>query len=164
MIIERWWYAQVVLSVQRLCARAQLDDSPEALTHASAEAAAGDESWQQWVAEYQRGEALILRLELTLEIGDGEREVLRSASAGLFIECDVHTPVVEQQIAELAAGDFVALARELTARGLDLNVYELAEMYVHVELDEAVRHELLARHTPRTGGRPPPSEDDLAAR
>lgn len=131
--------------MQRLCAQAQLDDSPGALAHASAEAAAGDESWQQWVAEYERGEALILRLELTLEIVDGDCEVLRSCSAGLFVECDVHAPVVEQQIAELAAGDFVALARELTARGLDLNVYELAEMYVHVELDRAVRRELLAR-------------------
>jgi hypothetical protein len=89
-----------------------------------------------------QGDALILRLELTLEIADGEREVLRASSAGFFVESDVHPPKVEQQIAELASGDFVALARQLTARGHDIDTYELSEMYVHVELDEEVRRKL----------------------
>lgn len=110
-----------------------------------AEAAAGDESWQQWVDEYQRGEALIIRLELVLEVTDGEREVLRSSSGGFFLECDLHAPKVEQQIAELASGDFAVLARELTVSGHSLDLYEIAEMYVHVDLDKQVRDELAAR-------------------
>jgi hypothetical protein len=57
-----------VVCVQRLSARAVLDDSPAALTHAKALADAGDESWEEWVAEYHRGDALIVRLELDPEL------------------------------------------------------------------------------------------------
>lgn len=133
-----------MLSVQRLSAHARLDDSPGALAHAKAEAATGDESWQQWVEEYQRGEALILRLELILEVSGREPQVLRSSGGGFFVESDPHAPKVEQQIAELASGDFAVLARELTAHGHHLDVYELGEMYVHVELDEELRRRLAA--------------------
>lgn len=134
-----------VLSVQRLSAHARLDDSPAPLAHARADAAAGDESWQQWVAEYQRGEALILQMELLLEFEDREPEVLRGASAGLFVESGVHAPKVERQVAELASGDFVLLGRELLARGHQIDLYELGAMYIHVELDEEVRRQLQAR-------------------
>ncbi len=162
MTLPGWWYAYRVLFVQRLAAHARLDDSPQALAHAKAEAAAGDESWQRWVEEHQRGEALILRLELILEIADGEREVLRASSAGFFVESDVHAPKVERQIAELASGEFVVLARELAARGHNVDVYELSEMYVHVELDEQVRDELGGRRGDATTQRTPAESDVLA--
>jgi hypothetical protein len=121
------------------------------LAHATAEATAGDESWQQWVEEFQRGEALILRLELTLEISDREPRVLRSAGGGFFVETDPHAPKVEQQIAELASGDFAVLARELTALGHTLDIHELGEMYVHVELHEDVRQQLAAHRARKAG-------------
>ena len=152
-----------MVSVKRLSAHALLDDSPQTLAHARAEAAAGDESWEQWVAEYERGDALILRLELTLEIADGGSEVFQATTGGLFVENNIHAPNVEQQIAELASGDFAALARELSARGHDIDVHELSEMYVHVELDPEVRHRLAdvrPRRAPATR-EPPGSETSL---
>jgi hypothetical protein len=131
-----------VVSVQRLSARAVLDDSPAALDQAKALAAAGDESWEQWVTEYQRGDALIVRLELSLEITDGATEVLSMAREGCFVENQTHAPRLEQQIAELASGDLGLLADELAARGHPVDEYELGAMYVHVELDPAVRRRL----------------------
>lgn len=131
--------------VRRLSARASLDDSPTALAHATAQADSGDESWEQWVAEYQRGEALVLRLELTLELGDATGEVITASRDGFFVENNAHAPKVEQQIAELASGDLTALAAELTQRGHDLDARELGAMYVHVELDPDVRLRVQAR-------------------
>jgi hypothetical protein len=126
-----------VVSVQRLSARAVLDDSPAVLAHAKELAAAGDESWEQWVAEYQRGDALIVRMELTLEVSDGE--VLTASRDGFFVENHVHAPKVEQQIAELASGDLATLAAEFAERGHKLDLDELGSMYVHVELAPELR-------------------------
>ena len=131
--------------VRRLSARASLDDSPAALAHATAQADSGDESWEQWVAEYRRGEALVLRLELTLELGDEAGEVITASRDGFFVENHAHAPKVEQQIAELASGDLTALAAELTQRGHELDLHELGAMYVHVELDPDVRRRVQAR-------------------
>jgi hypothetical protein len=131
-----------VVSVQRLLARARLDESATALAQAQAQAAEGDESWERWVAEYQRGEALILRLELTMEIDDDVDDVITTSKDGFFVENHVHAPRVERQIAELASGDFAALASELVRRGHEVDPYELGELYVHVELDEDVRRRL----------------------
>jgi hypothetical protein len=131
-----------VLSVRRLSAHAQLDDSTQALAHARAEAAAGDESWEQWVEEHRRGEALIVRLELTISYVDGLAGELRSSSGGLFVERGGHQAMVEQQIAELASGDFVELAEQLVAGGHEFDAYELGQMYVHVEMDGDVCQQL----------------------
>lgn len=128
-----------MLSVDRLLARARLDDSPTALARAKAQAAEGDESWEQWVAEYQRGEALIVRLELMMEISDGASQVIRTTKDGFFIENHAHAPRVEKQIAELASDDFAALGAELVRRGHEVDQYELGELYVHVELDKELR-------------------------
>jgi hypothetical protein len=126
--------SHAVVSVQRLSVRALLDESPAILSHAEALAAAGDESWEQWVAEYQRGDALIVRMELTLEVCDGTGEVLTASRDGFFVENHVHAPMVEQQIAELASGDLAALAAEFAERDHELDLGDLATMYVHVDL------------------------------
>jgi hypothetical protein len=136
-----------VVSVQRLWAHARLDDSPESLARAEAEAADGDESWAQWVAEYQRGDALLVRLDLRIELAGEADDVVGSTIEGLFVERAAHPPKVERQIAELASGDFVALADELLARGHEVDRYELGEMYVHVELDQDVRRRVAAGTT-----------------
>jgi hypothetical protein len=115
------------------------------LSHAEALAAAGDESWEQWVAEYRRGDALIVRMELTLEISDGGGEVLTASQDGFFVENHVHAPKVEQQIAELASGDLAALAAEFAERGHDVDLHELATMYVHVELAPELRRRVQDR-------------------
>jgi hypothetical protein len=134
-----------VLSVQRLSANARLDDSPEALAHAKTEASAGDESWEQWLAEYECGDALIVRLELTIEITGGEPERLRSHTGGFFVENTADPPKLEQQIAEVASGDLQSLAQELARHAHPLEAKELDQMYVHVELDDAVLGRLAAR-------------------
>jgi hypothetical protein len=134
-----------VVCVQRLSARAVLDDSPAALAHAKAWADSGDESWEQWVAEYHRGDALIVRLELTLEVAGGGDEVITRAKDGFFVENHGNAPKVEQQIAELAAGDLAALADELAERGHQLDLNELGTMYVHVELGPEVHRRIRER-------------------
>jgi hypothetical protein len=131
-----------VVSVQRLSAWARLDDSAAALAQAKAQAAEGDESWEQWVAEYQRGEALIVRLDLTMEINDGVDGVITATRDGFFVENHMRAPRVERQIAELASGDFAALSTELARRGHEVAADELGELYVHVLLDEDVRRRL----------------------
>jgi hypothetical protein len=123
--------------VQRLLAQARLEDSPKVLAHARAEAAAGDESWEEWLAEYERGDALMLRLELAIDLDDGAR--LSGSSSGLFVERHAHVPKVEQQVAEQASGDFTTLAEQLCSHGFQLDAYELGDMYIHVELDDEVR-------------------------
>jgi hypothetical protein len=119
-----------------------LDESPAMLARAEAQAAAGDESWEQWVAEYRRGDALIVRLELTVEVSG---ETLTASRDGFFVENHVHAPKLEQQIAELASSDLDALAAELSQRGHDLNLPGLGMMYVHVELDPELRRRVEER-------------------
>jgi hypothetical protein len=129
-------------TVRRVSVLARLDESPLTLADAQAAAAAGDESWEQWVAEYHRGDALILRLELTIEIANGAVDVVRTCSGGFFVENDPHTPNVERQVAELATADLSALTSELAARDLHIDVNELGGMYIHVHLDDDVRRQL----------------------
>jgi hypothetical protein len=57
-----------MLRLLRRDARVVLDDPAETLAQMMQAAASGDESWERWLDEYQRGEALIVRLELALEI------------------------------------------------------------------------------------------------
>lgn len=138
-------YLSCVVSVQRLSVRALLDESPAILSHAEALAAAGDESWEQWVAEYQRGDALIVRMELTLEVSDRGGEVLTASRDGFFVENHVHAPKLEQQIAELASDDLAELAAEFAKRGHELDLQELGAMYVHVELAPELRQRVQER-------------------
>ena len=113
-----------------------MDDSRSALAQAEAEAAAGDESWQQWVAEHRRGEALILNLELRVELTGGE--TVEESISGVFVENHTDAPRVERQIAELASDVFATLGKPLAERGHHVDARELGEMYVHVELDPDV--------------------------
>ncbi len=134
-----------MVSVQRLSVRALLDESPAALAHAEAQAAAGDESWEQWVAEYRRGEALIVRLELSVAVSGDPDETLTASRDGFFVENHVHAPKLEQQIAELASGDLAALSAELSQHGHHVDLHELSTMYVHVELDPELRRRVEER-------------------
>lgn len=133
-----------MVSLQRLSVHARLDDSPEPLARAKTEAAAGDESWEQWLADYKRGDALIIRLELMIEVGGDETQTLTSSTSGYFVENTAHPPKLEHQIAELATGDLVSLAENLRADGHAIDAQELQDMYVHVQLGEDVVRRLPA--------------------
>jgi hypothetical protein len=132
-----------VLTIQRLLARARLDEPAPTLRSAAERAASGDEDWERWLVEYDRGEALIVRLEVMVEAADGDREVVQARNRGVFIEVDVHPPKVERQIAQIATKDFPSFAKELSGRGHSVDVHELSEMYVHVELDGELRRVLV---------------------
>lgn len=137
-----------MVTVKRLAARACLDDPAPALARAEAEAAGGDESWEQWLSEYRRGEALIIRLEVTLETNAESHEHVQVVNPGVWVERNAHRAEFEQQVAELAGKDVRRLTGRLRSLGYSLNHHELADMYVHVELDEALLRTL--------GGASPP--------
>ena len=94
---------------------------------------------------------MIIELELTISYTAGGPDELTTRSRGLFVESDGHPAKVERQVAELASGDFVELAKQLVARGHQIDVYDIGEMYVHVELDEDVRRRLATSREPRHG-------------
>jgi hypothetical protein len=125
-----------VFRIERLEVRASLDDPRPALDHARAKAAAGDGSWAQWVAEHTHGEALSVRLDVKIVAMGHAREVIETSTRGVFVETDVHPPRLEQQIAELAREDVPAITARLAERGHDV---DLAQMYLHVELDPQLR-------------------------
>ena len=67
------------MTVRRLAARASLDDPGPAFARAKAAAAAGDESWDAWLSEYERGDAVIVRLEVTLDTDPGSQSSCRDS-------------------------------------------------------------------------------------
>lgn len=131
-----------MITVERLSALARLDEPGDALARARVEADAGDDSWQQWLTEYERGEALIVRVHVTLELCEGEP--LRLTNTGVWIEKALHPPKVEQQIFELIPKDFQELAAQIGQRGHPVDRWELGEMYIHVELAQDLRRALAA--------------------
>lgn len=102
--------------------------------------AINDESWQQWVEEYDAGEALILRLDVTARIDDGDESV-RVSNRGVWVEKDVHPPAVAGQVQQAVTKDFNTLAEKLRAdAGVAVTADDLADMYVDVELaDDLLR-------------------------
>jgi hypothetical protein len=150
----------VTLRVLQLHTRVTLDDPAPTLAEGEAAAADGDESWEQWLGEYQRGEAPIVRIEFCVEFSAGRRETLRVANPGVFIEKHPDPSAVEQQIAEVATKDFPLIKCELAARGHDVEEESLSEMYVHVELEDDVRQALETGS--RAHGGPPEAEIGLS--
>jgi hypothetical protein len=141
-----------MLTIERILVAASLDDPTTALERARQEAGAGDESWGEWVAEYDRGDALIVRLDVALE---AKQVTLEVSNRGVFIEAHPHVPKVEQQIAELVSKDFSALAEEMSKMGDELGVHELCEMYVHVELADDPRATATSSESPRASAGAP---------
>jgi hypothetical protein len=121
--------------IERLGAWASLDDPTAALAHARSEAAAGDQSWADWAARFERGEALIVRLDVrVVAVGSG-RDEIDTTLRGVFVDKDTHPPALEQQIAEIAKTNLSLVAERLSELGHHIGVFELGEMYVHVELE-----------------------------
>jgi len=145
-----------MLVFQRVEVTASLDDPGPALARARREAEAGDTSWAQWVDEYERGEALILRLDLRLHVSDGQPHVIEVSNQGVFVERSIHVPQVEQQIAEMTSKDYAEVAARLRRHGHRIDTFDLGEMYVHVELAPALRARLreASAQRPAPAGRP----------
>lgn len=132
-----------MLTIERLFVAVSLDQPAVALEQAEAAAQAGDRSWQQWVAEYESGAAMIVRLDVMVEANDGSRRTIETSNRGVFIEAAPHPPQVERQISEIVSKDFPYLAHELSLLGHQFSDDDLNEMYVHVELGADLREVLM---------------------
>jgi hypothetical protein len=143
-----------MLTIERLLVTVALDDPAEALRRAREAADAGDESWAQWINDYDRGEALVVRLDVTVEADDGQRRTIEVANRGVFIEADAHAPKVERQVSDIVSKDFEVLTRELSKLDRRFDEWDLDEMYFHVELGRDVVATLR-----RSGSRARGSED-----
>jgi hypothetical protein len=130
-----------MFKIERLEARASLDDPVAALDHARLEAAAGDQSWAEWEAQYERGHALVVRLDVSV-LALGSPHEVETTLRGVFVEKDAHAPELEQQIAEMAKTNLPLVARRLREQGNDVGDIELGEMYVHVQLEPPLRNAL----------------------
>ena len=128
------------MQVQRLTAYARLDETSPILAFARSEAELGDESWAQWVSEFDRREAVIVRLDLTIEISEGAPGELRGSTRGFFVERTISAPTLEQQIAEVARDELVAMARgNADWPDHQIDPAELETGYIDVELDDDLR-------------------------
>jgi hypothetical protein len=91
--------------VRRLSARAVLDEAPGALAHAEAQAAAGDESWQQWVAELASGDLTALAGELAQRGHELDLQELGAMYVHVELGHDVRGRVDDRRPARLIPED-----------------------------------------------------------
>lgn len=132
----------MIHTIQRLHARVSLDDPAPALARAEAEAERGDDDWREWLEDYGRGDALVVRLELWAEFETDRPHRLRVEDRGIWVETQSDPPKLEAQIAELVASDFDLVCSQLRAHGFHCAPTDLAGMYVHVELLADLRRTL----------------------
>lgn len=137
-------YGCSMFRIERLEAWASLDDPTQALDRARLEAASGDQSWAEWVAQYELGQALVVQLDVrALVVGSG-RDEIETTVRGAFVEKEAHPATLEQQIAEMAKTTLPLVAERLRELGHHVGVFDLCEMYVHVELERGLRESLNA--------------------
>jgi hypothetical protein len=73
---------------------------------------------------------------------------VRVVNPGVWVERNTHRAEFEQQVAELAGKDVTRLTGRLRSLGHLLNHHELADLYVHVELDDALLRTLSGTSLP----------------
>jgi hypothetical protein len=127
-------------TLRRIEVLASLEEEPdEELRRVRREAEAGDPSWRRWLDEYQSGDAMLLRLDVSVEIEeDGRSDRLTRTNRRLWVEDHAHPPKVELQVAELAPKDFEWFAAQLARRGWSLVVTDLEQMFIGVTLGDDV--------------------------
>ncbi len=121
--------------IVRLAVEAAPDHSDLAVPEAMRRARDGDESWGEWVARLEDGEAVVVRLRTRVEFElDGNLAAIEVTNHGVWIDCDIHLPKVEEQVREIAYKDVRPLHDALRDHGVDVPEDELAQMFFHVEL------------------------------
>lgn len=130
--------------VARIEAAVDLEDPSDAVAlarrHADDEQ---DEGFAQLVHDWETGRALVVTVDVAVVVsgdGDAPPRVERRAN-GIWIERDI-PPQVETQIRDFVPGELASLAADLAGEGVEVRERELAHMFVHVELGEALRAEL----------------------
>lgn len=126
--------------VRRVLARAWLADPGREVAQARERAEDGDEDWQLWIDEYDRGEATLvdMRVSVTYERTDGSTQTVGVENHNVWMHLAVHPPLAAALIAEISAKDFDVITRRLGELGERITVTELEEMYVSVELDDGL--------------------------
>lgn len=142
--------------IQRLVLRATLEDPDRELERAREAAGLGDESWERWLRDYERGTAVIARAEVRAQYEcEGRASVVATELTGIWLESSVHPPELEAQLQEIAPGAFIELERALCAAGAAEPDVDLSGMLVHVEVDADLRRRatLALRDDPPTASR-----------
>jgi len=126
--------------IHAVAARAWLGDPRSELLQARLRADDGDPDWRQWVDEYDRGEATLVDIEVSVTFGrsDGSTETVATVNHGIWLQVGVHPPVAAALVAEIAPKDFDYLAARIQELGEPVDVIELEQMYIDVALDESL--------------------------
>lgn len=137
--------------IKSLTARACLAEPGSEVGEARARAEAGDGDWQEWIDQFDRGEAALIdiRVTVSLEFDDGTVEHVSADDYQVWMHLSQHPPVVAGLVAEISSKDLGLLTARIRELGHDITATELDDMYVTVELAddllEALRPEAAAR-------------------
>ncbi|HZU40957.1 MAG TPA: hypothetical protein VE992_07880 [Solirubrobacteraceae bacterium] len=126
--------------VQEVAARAWLANPGRELSEARDRAEDGDPDWTAWVDEFDRGEAILadLAVSVTVRLEDGSAETAAVENHGIWLPVAVHPPALAAMVAEIASKDFDVLATRIAKVGARITANELGEMHVAVELDQTL--------------------------
>jgi hypothetical protein len=105
------------MAVRKITCGVRLGDPTEQLAHARQRAAGGDESWGRWVEEYEAGDALILTLDVAVILDGVSASPARVTNRGVWIEKNIHAPLVAGQVQQAVTKDFNLLAARLSEVG-----------------------------------------------
>lgn len=124
--------------IRSVTAQAWLAEPGSELEGARERAAAGDDDWALWVAEFDRGEAILIdmRVSVTVELDDTSRETISVENHQVWMHLAKHPPVVAALVADVSGKDFDVLAGRIRELGGQISVHELAQMHVAVDLGE----------------------------
>jgi hypothetical protein len=122
--------------IRKVTARACLAQPGSEVGEARARAHAGDQDWQLWVDELERGYATLIdmRVTVTVELDDGTVKVVEAEDKQVWMHLAQHPPVVAGLVAEMSAKDQELLTERIRALGQSIGPTELDDMYVDVEL------------------------------
>ena len=137
--------------IKSVTARACLAEPGSEVGEARARAEAGDDDWQEWIDQFDRGEAALIdiRATVSLELDDGTVEAVNADDYQVWMHLSQHPPVVARLVAEMSSKDLGLLTARIRDLGQHIGPLELDDMYVTVELAddllEALRPEAVSR-------------------
>ena len=142
--------------VRQVAARAWLAHPEREVDQARQRADAGDPDWRLWVEEFDRREAALMdiRVSVRVQLDDGSSETVEVDNHSIWLELRVQPPVLAAVIAEICSKDFEVLADRIGQLGGSITVPELEEMHVAVEIAD----NLLAALRPPATGTPRPTD------
>ncbi len=106
--------------------------------------AADDASWNDWLARWEQGRAIVARLRTVARFDvEGTEQQVDIQNDGVWIERELHVPKVEEQVREIAYKDASKVADEVAARGGHVMLHDVEEMFFHVRLEDELRRWLL---------------------